>query len=165
MQAEGRAAVTPPSGGASGSRYRARFFAIAAAVVAADQVTKLLVVRSIPEGDHVRVFDDWLVISHIRNSGAAFGTLRGFGGVLALAAIAGVAVFAFVVWRRPSPVVGMAAALVAGGAMGNLLDRIVRGTVVDFVDFRFWPAFNVADTAITIGALLLVLFGSRPGRG
>jgi signal peptidase II len=122
-------------------------------------------VRAIPEGDHLRVFDDWLVISHIRNSGAAFGTLRGFGGVLALAAIAGVAVFAFVVWRRPSPVVGMAAALVAGGAMGNLLDRIVRGTVVDFVDFRFWPAFNVADSAITVGALLLVLFGSRPVRG
>jgi signal peptidase II len=129
-----------------------------------DQVTKLAVVRTIAEGDHVRVFDDWLVISHIRNSGAAFGTLRGFGGVLALAAVAGVIVFAVVVWRRPSPMVGVAAALVAGGAMGNLADRIVRGTVVDFVDFRFWPAFNIADSAVTIGAILLVWFGLEKPR-
>jgi signal peptidase II len=162
VQAERRTAVTPPSRSVSSLR----FLAIAAAIVAADQVTKILVARAIPEGDHVRVFDNWLVISHIRNSGAAFGTLTGFGGVLALAALAGIVVFAVVVWRRPSPMVGVAAALVAGGAMGNLVDRIVRGTVVDFVDFRFWPAFNVADSAITIGALLLVWFGlERPRRG
>jgi signal peptidase II len=154
MQAEGRAPVG-----------RIRFLAIAAGIVAVDQITKLAVVANIAEGDSVRVFDHWLFISHIRNSGAAFGTLRGFGGILALAAIAGVVVFAVVVWRRPTPAVGFAAALVAGGAMGNLLDRIFRGTVVDFVDFRYWPAFNAADSAITIGALLLVWFGSRQQTG
>jgi len=154
VQAEGRAALTRLRG-------RAPFFAIAAAVVAIDQITKLIVVSTVREGDHVRVFDDWLVISHIRNSGAAFGTLRGFGGVLAMVALAGVVAFAVVVWRRPTSVVGIAAGLVAGGAMGNLVDRIVRGTVVDFVAFRFWPAFNAADSAITIGAILLVWFGAR----
>ena len=148
MQAQGRAAVA-----------RARFFLVAATVVAVDQVTKLAVVRTIAEGDHVRLVDNWLLLSHIRNSGAAFGTLPGFGGVLALAAVAGIVIFAVVVWRRPSPLIGVAAALVAGGAMGNLTDRIFRGTVVDFIDFRFWPAFNAADTAITIGAILLVWFG------
>ncbi len=130
-------------------------------VVAADQFTKLLVVRSIPEGDSVSLIGDVLALSHVRNSGAAFGTLRGFGGLLALAAVFGIAVFVVVAWRRPAPVVGIAASLVAGGAMGNLLDRIVRGTVVDFVDFRFWPAFNVADSAISIGAVLLIVFGAR----
>jgi len=154
LQAEGRAALARLRG-------RAPFFAIAATVVVIDQITKLVIVSTIREGDHVRVFDDWLVISHIRNSGAAFGTLRGFGGVLAMVALAGVVAFAVVVWRRPSTVVGIAAGLVAGGAMGNLTDRIVRGTVVDFVDFRFWPAFNAADAAITIGAILLVWFGPR----
>ena len=136
---------------------RARFFAIAAAVVALDQVTKLIVVRTVAEGDHVRIFGDWLVISHIRNSGAAFGTLRGFGGLLAMVALAGVGVFAVVLWRRPSTVIGIAAGLVAGGALGNLTDRLVRGTVVDFIDFRYWPAFNVADSAITVGAGILIL--------
>jgi signal peptidase II len=160
VQAEGRTALAVRRSAPS----RARFFVIAAVVVAADQLTKLLIVRSIPEGDTVRLIDDVLVLSHIRNSGAAFGALRGFGGLLALAALCGIAVFAVVAWKRPIPVVGVAAALVAGGAMGNLLDRISRGTVVDFVDFRFWPAFNVADSAITIGAVLLVLFGARQAK-
>jgi len=154
VQAEGRAALVRLRG-------RARFFAIAAAVVAADQLTKLIVVRTIPEGGHVRVLGNFLVISHIRNSGAAFGTLRGFGGVLAMIALVGVGIFAVVAWRQPTTIVGIAAGLVAGGAAGNLVDRIARGTVVDFVDFRFWPAFNVADSAITVGAVLLVWFGTR----
>lgn len=151
MQAPGRAAV----------KSRAPFAAIAAAVVAIDQITKLVVVRTLREGDSIGVFDDWFRISHVRNSGAAFGTLRGFGGVLALVAVAGVVAFALVLWRRPSPLIGVAAGLIAGGAVGNLVDRVVRGTVVDFLDFRYWPAFNAADTAITIGALLLIVFGSR----
>ena len=147
MQTERRAALG----------QRARFFAIAVLVVAADQITKLVIVRNVVQGDHIRVLGSWLVISHIRNSGAAFGTLRGFGGVLAMIALAGVGVFAVVLWRQPRTVVGVAAGLVAGGALGNLVDRIVRGTVVDFIDFRFWPAFNVADAAITIGVILLVI--------
>jgi signal peptidase II len=120
-----------------------------------------LVVSRLAEGESVRLIGDVLRLSHLRNSGAAFGLLRGFGGVLALAALAGVIGFIGVVVRRPPPLTGVAAALVAAGALGNLIDRLVRGpigrgTVVDFVDFRLWPAFNVADSAITIGALLLL---------
>jgi signal peptidase II len=159
---------------------RLRLSAGAACVVVADQLSKFAVIRRIPEGDHVRVLDNWLVISHIRNSGAAFGTLRGFPGLLALAALVGAVVFAVVVWRLPSRTAGIAASFVAGGALGNLVDRLFRGpvgrgSVVDFVDFRYWPAFNVADAAITIGALLFVWFGYQdrpqdrpkavPGRG
>lgn len=132
---------------------------MAALVVAFDQFTKWLIVRSIPEGDAIPLIGDVLVLSHVRNSGAAFGMLRGFGGLLALAAVVGIVVFIVVVWRTPSRMVAVAGGLVAGGSMGNLVDRILRGTVVDFVDFRFWPAFNVADSAITIGAVLLIMFG------
>lgn len=142
---------------------------LAVAVVGLDQLTKSLVASSLAQGESVRVLGDVLRITHIRNAGAAFGLLRGFGGLLALAALVGVIIFAAVVVRRPDTPTGIAAALVAAGASGNLLDRLVRGpfgrgTVVDFVDFRFWPAFNVADSAITIGALLIVLtsFLKRP---
>lgn len=144
---------------------------LAAGVVGLDQLTKSLVASSLAQGESIRVLGDVLRISHIRNSGAAFGLLRGFGGLLALAALAGVVAFAAVVVRRPDPLTGVAASLVAAGATGNLIDRLVRGpfgrgTVVDFVDLRFWPAFNVADSAVVIGALLMILasFVQRPAR-
>jgi signal peptidase II len=135
--------------------------ALAAAVIGLDQVTKTIVAATLSEGESIRLIGDVLRLSHFRNSGAAFGLLRGFGGVFALAALVGVIAFIGVIVRRPPPWIGVAAALVAAGALGNLLDRLFRGpvgrgTVVDFVDFRFWPAFNVADASISIGALLLI---------
>jgi signal peptidase II len=140
---------------------RLRLAAVAVAIVAADQLTKWLVVRSVREGESISLIDGVLWLSHIRNPGAAFGTLRGWGTVLALAAVIGVVVFASIIIRNPPTIIGVGAALVAGGATGNLIDRVFRawplkGTVVDFIDFRFWPAFNVADTAVTVGAILLV---------
>lgn len=135
---------------------------IAAAVIGLDHLTKLLVVRAVPEGESRPVIDGILSISHFRNSGAAFGMLRGFTGILALVALVGVVIFAAIVVRDPSRGTAIGAALVAGGASGNLLDRFFRpGGVVDFVDFGFWPAFNVADSAITIGAVIILLTGLR----
>ena len=141
---------------------RGKLAAVAAAVVGLDQLTKAIVASTLAEGESIHLIGDFLRLSHFRNSGAAFGLLRGYGGVFALAALVGVVAFAGVVVRRPPPLVGFAAALVAAGALGNLLDRLFRGapgrgTVVDFIDFRYWPAFNVADSAISIGAVLLIL--------
>jgi len=146
-----------------------RLVALALGVTALDQLTKLAVVRALPEGESRPVIDDFLRLSDLRNSGAAFGTMRGFSGVLALAALVGVIGFMAVVVRNPGRLAGMGAALVAGGALGNLTDRMlhggpIRGSVVDFIDFRFWPAFNVADSAITIGAVLLVWSSIRDRR-
>jgi signal peptidase II len=146
-------------GGAPVSRLR--LAALTAAVVGLDQLTKALVVGWLAEGESVRLIDDVLRLSHVRNSGAAFGLLRGFGGVLALAALAGAIGFIGVLVRKPPMLMGIAAALVAAGAIGNLIDRLTRGTVVDFVDFRYWPSFNVADSAISIGAILLLLSSWR----
>lgn len=140
---------------------RGRLAALAATVVGLDQLTKSLVASTLREGESINVIGDFLRITHVRNSGAAFGLLRGFGGLLALVALVGVIAFFAVVVRRPPPLTGAAAALVGAGALGNLIDRLVRGpigrgTVVDFVDFRFWPSFNVADSAVTVGALLIL---------
>lgn len=139
---------------------------IALLIVGLDQLTKSVVASALTEGESVRLIGDVLRISHIRNSGAAFGMLRGFGGVFALAALVGVVAFAAILVRRPSTFTGVGAALVAAGALGNLTDRVFRGpigrgTVVDFVHLSFWPAFNLADSAITIGAVLLILTSIR----
>jgi signal peptidase II len=139
---------------------------VALLVIVADQVTKFAVVAALREGESQPIIGDLLRLTHIRNTGAAFGMLQGLGGVLALAALVGVIAFAAVVVRQPPPMTSLGAALVAAGASGNLLDRLFRdGGVVDFVDFRFWPAFNVADSAITVGAILLLWAGMREGSG
>jgi signal peptidase II len=138
-------------------RTRVRAIALAAAVIVLDHATKFALVRTLALGESRPLLDGVVWLSHFRNPGAAFGLLRGFGGVLALAAIVGVVIFAAMLVRQPDPMTATAAALVAGGAAGNLIDRLVRpGGVVDFVDLRFWPAFNVADSAISIGAVLFL---------
>jgi signal peptidase II len=158
MQASGRAPLT------SVVKRRARIWAgvLALAVIALDHLTKFAVVRTLAEGESRPLIGDVLRLSHIRNSGAAFGVLKGLGGILVLAALVGVVTFALVVLRNPDRLTVIGAGFVAGGAAGNLVDRMFRpGGVVDFVDFRFWPAFNVADSAITVGAILLLLTGFR----
>ncbi len=163
MQAPGGAQVEPPAVQGLDRRWLA---VIALSLVGLDQLTKSIVASALSQGESVRVIGDALRITHIRNSGAAFGMLRGFGGLFALAALVGVVAFAAILVRRPSTTTGIAAALVAAGASGNLADRIFRGplgrgTVVDFIHFSFWPAFNVADSAITIGALALIVTSVR----
>lgn len=143
---------------------RSRLVALGLVVIGLDQLTKYLVVSSLPEGGSRQVIGDFLQLSHIRNSGAAFGTLRGFSGLIALGALVGVVLFVAMVVKEPGLWTGLGATLVAAGASGNLVDRLFRGpigrgSVIDFVDFRFWPAFNVADSAITIGALLIIWAG------
>ncbi len=143
---------------------RIRLVALGLAIVGLDQLTKYLVVSSLHEGESRQVIGDVLRLSHIRNSGAAFGTLRGFSGLIALGALVGVVLFVAMVVKEPGLWTGLGATLVAAGASGNLVDRLFRGpigrgSVVDFVDFRFWPAFNVADTAITIGAVMIIWAG------
>jgi signal peptidase II len=152
------------AGGTAVSRRSLRLRAAigALAVIAFDQITKSLVAGSLAVGESRPIIGDFLRLSHVRNEGAAFGMLKGISGLLALAALVGIIVFASVVVRQPPPLTTAGAALVAAGAMGNLLDRLFRdGGVVDFVDLRFWPSFNVADSAIVIGALLLLFAGMK----
>ena len=142
---------------------RGTAIAVAAGVVVLDQLTKWWVVRTLP-GEPIVLIDDFLQLRYLTNKGAAFSMLEGSGSIIALIAIVA-SVFIVIVSgkleiRREAVAIG----LVLGGAVGNLLDRVFRGEglldggVVDFVDFSFFPAFNVADSAITIGAGLALLF-------
>lgn len=134
----------------------------AASVLALDQLTKWWAAATLP-GKPIVVLDGFFQLRYFTNPGAAFSMLPGAGGVIALVAIA-VAVFIVVVAAKvETRWEAIALGLVLGGALGNLTDRVFRGAglldgkVVDFIDFSFFPAFNVADSAITLGAIAAVI--------
>jgi signal peptidase II len=102
---------------------------------------------------------------HVRNSGVAFGLFAGGGALLvAVAALALVALLAFFVTHARRPLAWLPTGLLIGGAAGNLIDRLLDGAVTDFVKLPHWPAFNVADMAITLGVLVLVYVLEGPPR-
>ena len=143
-------------------------FLIAAVVVVVDQITKIWVVESLG-GRAVDVIGDFLRLRVTRNPGAAFSTFTDAGQLLGVLAIVIAIVVAVALPRIERRLEQVALALVLGGAVGNVLDRIFRGegvldgAVVDFIDFSFWPAFNIADSGITIGVTLLVIASLFPG--
>ena len=132
--------------------------AVAAAVVACDQVTKSIAEHDLASGPVHLIGPAELRLEY--NSGAAFGIARGLTGALVVVVVAVVVVLVVSVARStPSKPAAVALGLVLGGALGNLADRLVRGNhgaVIDFIDLRYWPTFNVADACITIGILLFV---------
>lgn len=141
---------------------------LSAVIVALDQLSKALVVARIPLHDTVPLAAGWLNLTHVQNTGAAFGLLDGadfpFKRVV-LAVVPALALVAIAVYAAtlavPQRLARVALALILGGAVGNLIGRLRDGYVVDFVDvywreYHFW-AFNVADSAITIGVILMML--------
>ena len=139
---------------------------LAVAVVAADQASKALVRGSIGRTERVDVLPG-LDLVNTRNSGVAFGFFSGGGAVVAaVAALALIALLAFFATHLGRPLVWLPTGLLVGGAAGNLIDRAREGAVTDFIDLPLWPAFNVADSAITIGVLaLLYVLEGPPSRG
>lgn len=149
-------------------RYRNFYFALAFVVMALDQASKALVMRKLPLHDQVTVIPGFFSISHVLNRGAAFSMFADHNSdtashlliAFAVIVIAGISYFLFkstVGLERQ----GIAFALVLGGALGNVIDRITIGAVVDFLAFRIgsyhWPDFNLADSAIVCGVLLIAL--------
>jgi signal peptidase II len=137
-------------------------------VVALDQLTKAAVRATLPLHESVTVLPGFVDFTHVRNSGAAFGILNGVDfpfksiliAVIATSALIGVGVYAASLAHHQL-VARIGLALIIGGAAGNLIDRVVAGSVVDFVDvywrtYHFW-AFNVADSAISIGVGIMIL--------
>ncbi len=142
--------------------------ALSIAIVVADQITKAIVRSRLPLHDELDIIPGFLDFTHVRNSGAAFGLLNGIDFpakpvvIAIIAAAALVAIAAYAATLAPAQKLArVGLALILGGAVGNLIDRIALGYVVDFVDvywrsYHFW-AFNVADSAITIGVAIMVL--------
>jgi signal peptidase II len=133
------------------------FGLIAIAVFVLDRVTKNLVTAEIPFGTEVAVVGRVVGITNVHNSGAAFG-LAPAGAAFFLVASAVVAVGLVVyVARNPNSLwTDAVLGLIMGGTLGNGYDRVMFGTVTDFVNFHFFPVFNVADSAISIGVVALV---------
>lgn len=137
---------------------------IALLVLAVDQAVKAVIVGSIERGELVNVAGP-LDLTLTYNDGIAFGLASGGGPlVIFLALVALVALGFFVASAPPGWPTAVAGGLILGGALGNLLDRLTRGEVVDFVSVPFWPAFNLADTAITVGVIALAIVVIRSGR-
>ena len=135
-------------------------------VVLLDQITKALVVERLAD-EPFSIIGDTVELRLSRNPGGAFSLLTGFTPVLAVLAAIVAVVLVRVAQRAKDPVMVVALSLVLGGALGNLTDRVfrapgfLRGEVVDFVRVGAFPSFNVADSAITVGAVLLLLWGWR----
>lgn len=132
---------------------------IVLAIIALDQVTKYLIVNSLSSYDFIEVFP-FLHIVNVRNTGAAFGSFKSLGSSFFI--IVGVAAIIFIVYLLMKRAYNtFSLSLILGGAVGNLIDRILYGQVVDFIDFSIgsyhWPAFNVADSSLTIGIILILM--------
>lgn len=145
-------------------RAAARAAALTIAVVAVDQATKALVRANVDLGSRDGVFPG-VEIVHVRNRGVAFGLFSDGGIVLVAIGVASVvALLAFFAGHSRRPLVWLPTGLLLGGAAGNLIDRTRQGFVTDFIDLPFWPAFNLADSCITIGVLSLLYVLEGPPR-
>jgi len=137
---------------------------VAVATVAADQAVKALVRSAIERGDAVELFLG-IQIVNVRNRGIAFGLFANGGALLVLFALAAlVALLVFFARHRDRPLVWLPTGLLIGGATGNLIDRAREQAVTDFIDLPAWPAFNIADIAITLGVLSLLYVLEGPPR-
>lgn len=149
---------------------------IAVAVLVLDRFSKWIVATRLTLHDGITVIPDFFRIVHVENPGAAFGLFAASSyqwrlTILILFSLLALIVVGVLLWKNSHIVsaTGTALSLILGGALGNLWDRVIAGHVTDFLEFHigsyYWPSFNVADSAIVIGALLLVgdiLFSKAP---
>ena len=149
---------------------------IAVAAVLLDRVTKVIIEHTLPSNDAITVIPGFFQITHVHNRGAAFGLFAESTSEWRTALLVGfsavaLAVVAYLLWKSdhslPSTAIGLS--MILGGAIGNLWDRVARGQVTDFLHFyignHVWPDFNVADSCIVVGAILLmaeIVFAKNP---
>jgi signal peptidase II len=147
-----------------GDRAWARMVAVAIVVIALDQITKALVKDGIERGGS----DDVILgirFVNVRNTGVAFSSLQGAGPLIGIiVAVALIALLWYFSRNVGKPLIWLPTGMLLGGALGNVIDRVREGAVVDFLKvFDFWPAFNVADISVTLGVLLLLWVMERGG--
>ena len=134
---------------------------IVVAVCVVDQLTKYWITARFQVADSYPIVQGIFHLTYVRNTGGAFGMLRGWTPLLIVVSLLAIVVMLRVVQLRRAAttrdhMTQCALAGVLGGALGNLVDRVRVGYVIDFLDFRVWPVFNVADSAITIGAAMII---------
>jgi len=140
---------------------------LAGLVIICDQATKFQIQRSLQPGDRIVVIQDWFDLTLVFNPGAAFSFLANASGwqrwfFIGIGAVATSYLLWLLIRHSGQRLFSTGLSLILGGAIGNVIDRILQGQVVDFLlahwrEVFFWPAFNVADSAITVGAMILIL--------
>jgi signal peptidase II len=151
----------------SGTHARGFHLIVAMGVLALDRFSKWIVATRLSLHDGITIIPDFFRIVHVENTGAAFGLFSESSfewklTLLILFSLLALVVVTIMLWKNSHIVnaTGTALALILGGALGNLWDRVIAGHVTDFLEFHigsyYWPSFNVADSAIVIGAVLLV---------
>lgn len=158
------------------SDYRKLYLFLTLTVLVLDQATKMIVTRSIPLNDSIPVIPGFFRISHVLNPGAAFSFLANSRspyvpiGLMVFSLVV-IVIIASILWKAKLQfnLTNLGLSLVLGGALGNLLDRITNGSVVDFLAFRLgtyhWPDFNIADSGIVAGSALLMIDVFFPSKG
>ena len=129
------------------------------AVLILDQITKFIIVKNFYLGESVAVIKNVFHITYITNTGTAFGMLQKHGNILLIFSVAAIIVISILIYKQKDiPKINLIVfPIILGGAFGNLFDRIFRDSIVDFLDFRIWPIFNIADSAITVGIIILFI--------
>jgi len=133
-------------------------------LVIIDQLTKFLVTKNLVLSKSIPIISNILHLTYIKNTGAAFGIFQNMNSILIWVTFIVIGSILFYFDKiADSKLSSVFTAFILSGAIGNLIDRIRLGYVVDFIDFGFWPAFNIADSAITIGVIGLILVSFRKG--
>ncbi len=132
---------------------------IASLVIIIDRFAKFLVFNNLLEGQSIGVVPKIFHITLVLNTGAAFGLFKeGNQFFIVSSFIVAALIFLYVIFDKEKDVLKLSAlGLILGGAIGNLIDRLLFGYIIDFLDLRVWPVFNIADSAITVGSVLLLL--------
>ncbi|MFC1754336.1 signal peptidase II [Thermoproteota archaeon] len=137
-------------------------------IVALDQLSKIFISNTLTLNQSFPVIRDFFHVTLVHNTGIAFGMLKGNSTIILIVTIVGLAIIAYSLrkdllanhclsdWKKIPAIDKLAMSLILGGAIANMIDRIRLGYVVDFLDFRIWPVFNIADSCITIGAFILI---------
>ena len=142
--------------------------AVAIVILVADRISKWVVMANLRPGESwspIAALQRYVSLTYVTNTGAAFGLFPSHGTIFMVIAV--IVILIIVVYYRRLPgdgwLVQTSLGLQLGGALGNLLDRLLYGHVIDFIDFKVWPVFNVADSSLTIGVVMLAFYLLRHG--
>ena len=128
-------------------------------IVLLDQLTKFLTKQNFQLNESIPIINNIFHLTYITNTGSAFGLFKGFNILFILFSIVVIIIIFYYLKmiKNNEKILQYSAGLLLGGTVGNLIDRLSHGAVIDFIDFRIWPVFNVADSAVTIGVILLIV--------
>ena len=134
-------------------------FSTALLIIFLDQLTKFLVKQNFQLNQSIPIINNILHLTYITNTGSAFGLFKGLNLIFVLFSIIVIVVIFYYLKKiiRNEKLLQFSVGLLLGGTIGNLIDRLFYGAVIDFIDFRVWPVFNIADSAVTISVMLLII--------